>query len=70
MQSEEKFQVYSQVIRGRRMYIAGRRKNTNEPPSGENMDWRGGYERSESVAQNRCDLLNGQALFEKRWGIA
>jgi|GEM_PF-3113113 len=60
MRNQEAWQVYSKYRPDGYHYTAGRRKDTNKPPSGLNMEYRGGYVADYETAKQLCDELNAE----------
>lgn len=61
-----KWEVISNVINGKKMYIAGRLINADEPRHSGNMEYTGHYKEYYRDAELFVDLLNARKLKKKR----
>lgn len=52
------WQIMSQVINDRKMYIAGRQKNLTQPLHGGNVEYRGMYTDDHDAVEQRVAELN------------
>jgi len=52
----------SQVIDGRKMYIAGRKRDTTQPLHGGNVEYRGGYTEDRAAVENLVAELNSEEM--------
>ena len=56
------WRIMSQDINGRRMYIAGRQLDLNEPLHGGNVEYYGGYSDSRGSVEDLVAELNSEVM--------
>jgi len=64
--SKGRWQVFSQIINGERMFISGRQLDTGQPLHGGNVEYFGEYHFNEKIAQQNTDSLNREEEQQKK----
>ena len=64
------YKVFSNVINGDKMYIAGRIKDESKPLHSGNVEYVGNYENDRDIAQQKADEMNGVKVNRAKMNAA